>query len=219
MVIADGGQLSGPIKDILDEAAASMGLTIAWQIVPFARSLDDLHNGAPVIVPRVLRTADRETFVRYLGPIAVQHRIVRFAARPDRAVAIRGYEDLKSLKIATLRGTATFPEFDSDGSLDKQLMTDDVARVRLLEARRVDAIISIDQRTLSLAFQAIKFTDWAWAPYEVTMDGGNYYGISRNGPLARRADALDRALQRLVETGRVREIYLAYGLDPNSIAD
>jgi len=219
MVVAADGTLSGPIKDVIEAAARPLGLTIHWQVVPFARSLDALNNGEPVLVPRLRVDPERAGYVRYLGPIVVQRRLVKIAARPAQAATIRNYGDLKPLRIATLRGSATFAQFDEDGSIDKEVMTDDGGRARLLQGGRVDAIVSSDPTTLKQAFEAIGFADWAWAPYQISLDSGNYYGIARNGPLAASAAALDQALQHLVESGEVARIYRGYGLNPDNFVD
>jgi len=219
MVVEPDGQLSGPLKQILETAARSVGLTIRWQVMPFARSLDALRNGEPAIVPRLRPDPLRADYVRYLGPILLQHRLVRIAATAALAGGIRAYEDLKPLRIATLRGSATFERFDDDVSLDRQVMTDDLGRARLLQAGRIDAIISSDPATLSLAFDQIGDQDWAWAPYQVALDVGNYYGIARSGPLAAAADALDQALRQLAQNGEVSRIYRRYGVDPEALVD
>jgi ABC-type amino acid transport substrate-binding protein len=219
MVIADDGGMSGPIKDVIEAACRSVGLTIHWQVVPFARSLEALRNGEPVLVPRLRPEPERTAYIRYLGPLAIQHRLVRIAARPATAATIRTYEDLKPLRVATLRGSATFAAFDEDGSIDKQTMTDDDGRARLLAGGRVDAIISSDPSTLVPAFAEIGFSDWAWAPYQVTIDVGNYYGIAETGPLAGLGDALDKALRHLTESGEVARIYQEYNLDPEAFSE
>ena len=219
MVVGADGSPSGPIKDVIEEAAQSIGLSIHWQVVPFARSLEALRSGEPVLVPRLRPEPERRTYIRYLGPIAVQLRQVRIAARPAIAAAILGYADLRPLRIATLRGSATFDAFDADGSLDKQAMTDDDGRVRLLEGNRVDAIISSDPATLARAFDQIHFADWAWAPYEFSIEVGNYYGIAKAGALASHGDALDAALRQLAERGEVAWIYRRYGLDAEALGE
>ena len=219
MVIAADGALSGPIKDVIEAAVRSIGQTIHWQVVPFARSLDALNNGEPVLVPRLRIDPERADYVRYLGPIVIQRRLVKIAARTAQAVTIRNYGDLKALRIATLRGSSTFARFDDDTSIDRQIMTDDGGRARLLAAGRVDAIVSSDPATLKQAFEAIGFTDWAWAPYQISLESGSYYGIARNGPLAAFGDALNQALQHLVESGDVARIYQAYGLNPDNFVD
>jgi len=77
----EGGKFSGPIKDVIEEAVHTVGLTIVWSDVPFARSLKQLQEGAPILVPRFNRTADREAYSLLLGPIAVQKRRIMFAVR------------------------------------------------------------------------------------------------------------------------------------------
>ncbi|MDM8536003.1 hypothetical protein QUF70_04550 [Desulfobacterales bacterium HSG17] len=68
MVIEDEKK-SGPLKDILEEAAKKLGYKIKWRNAPFPRSLSDLKKGIIDIIPRTVRTDERELFVNYLGPV------------------------------------------------------------------------------------------------------------------------------------------------------
>jgi polar amino acid transport system substrate-binding protein len=219
MVVSDGGEMSGPLKDVIEEAARRCGDTVHWSIVPFARSLVELQNGAPVVVPRLRRTPDRETFAIFLGPISIQHRPVKFAVVKGRGSKLTRYEDLASMTVAILPGSATFSRFDADAGLKKHEAADDESRARMLQAGRVDAIVSSDVHALDTAFARIGFSHWEWADYKVYIQSGNYYGIAKTGPLATRAGVLNAALKAMADSGEVREIYHRYGLDPTKIAE
>ena len=104
----ENGKFSGPIKDVIEQAVATAGLTISWSEVPFARSLKELQDGDRVLVPRFNRTSDREAYSIFLGPIAVQKRQILFAVHKGDEHRIKSYGDLAALSIGTKRGTAYF---------------------------------------------------------------------------------------------------------------
>lgn len=215
-LVVENGTVSGPLRDVLDEAAAKISLTLTWENVPFPRSLQDLQNGRDVIVPRVRRTADREPYVTFLGPIAIQKRQVAFLTQKGKA-PIAKYEDLATLTIGTKRGTAYFDRFDADKTLKKVETADDQALVGMLMAGRFDVIAAVDKPALDAILKAQNVTDVVYAPYHETIDGENLYGIARNSGLAKRADDLNTVLKDMAASGRVRAIYGKYNLNPEQI--
>ena len=72
---------SGPLLNILDEAARKVGFTVQWRIAPFQRSIKELQIGSVDIVPRVILTAERKAFIAYLGPIGYQQKNIVFLVR------------------------------------------------------------------------------------------------------------------------------------------
>lgn len=215
-LVVDNGVISGPLRDILDEAAAKVGLNLTWENVPFPRSLQDLQSGRDVIVPRVRRIQDREPYILFLGPIAVQKREVAFLGLKGKAVVTK-YEDLAALTIGVKRGTTYFERFNTDKALRKIESTDDQTLVSMLLAGRFDVIATVDRASLDSVLKADKVTDAVYSPYAEAIDGENHYAIARNGGLAKRAAELDAIFKNMAATGRVREIYGKYNLNPEQI--
>ncbi|RJF79447.1 amino acid ABC transporter substrate-binding protein [Azospirillum cavernae] len=212
----ESGTISGPLKDVLDEAVAKMGVTLAWENVPFPRSVQDLQSGKDVIVPRVRRTADREPYITFLGPIAVQKRKVYFLA-PNGKASVSKYEDLAGLTVGIKRGTAYFDRFDADKTLKKVESNDDGSLVNMLSAGRFDVIATVDKPALDATLKALNVTNVAYAPYQQAIDGENYYGMAKNSGLAKRAAELDGILKNMAASGRVAAIYGKYNLNPEQI--
>ena len=109
-MIVEGKKMWGPLKDILEEAAKKIEYRIKWRIAPFARSLGDLKKGVSDILPRTVRTEEREVFVNYLGPIGYQQKDILFLVKKGKEDLINRYEDLKGLSIAVKRKTAYFKQ-------------------------------------------------------------------------------------------------------------
>lgn len=213
----EGGKFAGPIKDVIDEAVQTAGLTIVWSDVPFARSLKQLQDGDPVLVPRFNRTADREAYSLLLGPIAVQKRRILFAVRQGDEHRIKSYADLASLTIGVKRGTAYFDDFDKDKALHKAEAVDDQNLLGPLRAEHEDAAIVIDQTAFESAAKEMGWTGYAWADWKLDIEQGNYYAVAKAGPFASKAPALDAALKAMAADGRVKAIYAKYGLDPEHV--
>ncbi|HEV2678396.1 MAG TPA: transporter substrate-binding domain-containing protein [Aliidongia sp.] len=213
----ENGKFSGPIKDVIEEALHTAGMTISWADVPFARSLKQLQDGDPVLVPRYNRTPDREAFSLFLGPIAVQKRQIRFAVRQGDEHRIKSYADLAALSIGVKRGTAYFDQFDKDKSLHREEAVDDQNLLLPLRAGHQDAAIVVDQIPFENAAKAMGWGGYAWADWKVDIEQGNYYAIAKSGPLAPKAAAIDAALKAMAANGRVKEIYAKYGLDPEHV--
>lgn len=213
----ESGKFSGPIKDVIEEAVHTAGLTIAWSDVPFARSLKQLQDGDPVLVPRFNRTPDREAYSLFLGPIAVQKRRIMFAVRQGDEHRIKSYADLAALTIGVKRGTAYFDEFDKDKALHKSEAVDDQNLLLPLRADHQDAVIVIDQTAFESAAKTMDWSGYAWADWKLDIEQGNYYAIAKSGPFASKASTLDAALKAMAADGRIKAIYAKYGLDPEHV--
>lgn len=82
----------------------------------------------------------------------------------------------------------------------------------MLEAKRIDAIIVLDEAAIEQELKNISFTNYKKADYFFPNVIGNYYGMPKNHPLA---DKLAEVLQQMVQNGEVNAIYQKYGLTPN----
>ena len=105
------GRFSGPLIDILEEAARKIGHRIKWRKAPFQRSYTELQLGLVDVVPRVILTEERKAFVAYLGPIGYQRKDIVFLVRKGREGLLKLYDDLHKIRVGTKRDTAYFKQF------------------------------------------------------------------------------------------------------------
>lgn len=208
MIINSDGQFSGPLKDIIEVAAQQLGHTIEWRNVPFPRSLVELQSGSVDIVPRAIRTTEREAFIRFVGPISEQTKNIIFVTKKN-GPAINSYDELKNINIGVKRDTVYFDKFDHDQSLKKTIVNDDFNLARMLDGGRIDAIVVLDLPALEAEFKSIKFSDYNQAAFSYPNKIGNYYGMPKTHP---QADALEKVLLEMVKNGKVAEIYAKFGL-------
>jgi polar amino acid transport system substrate-binding protein len=99
VVDAKTGHFSGPLIDVLDEAAHKIGYSITWRNAPFQRSFKELQLGSVDIVPRVILNEERKAFVAYLGPIGYQQKDIVFLVKKGHQSLINSYEDLKKITV------------------------------------------------------------------------------------------------------------------------
>ena len=212
-MVVEGQRFSGPLKDIIEEAAAKVGYRVNWRLAPFSRSLHGLESGDVDIVPRTIRNAEREAFVNYLGPIAYQQKDIVFLVKKGKAGSIQRYEDLYDFTVGVKRKTAYFPRFDKDPAIRKRVTQgDDYVLARMFIGGRFDTVAILDRTAIESALAGYGFNDYTYAEYRHVQRIGNYYGMSKRSPRAAIYAGLNKVLADMVVSSRVAEIYVNYGL-------
>jgi polar amino acid transport system substrate-binding protein len=213
-MVIESKNRSGPLKDIIEEAAHQLGYKIKWRNTPFPRSLNDLKEGNIDILPKTMRTEQREKFVNYLGPIGYQDKDILFLVKKGQEDRINRYEDLKGLKIAVKRKTAYFKRFNEDTTLNKREHQDDDNMVKMFELGRFDTMIILDQASLEKAMAKHNITNFSYANYKYIQRIGNYYGMSKESPHAEIYHQLNEILLDMAKSGEITKIYRRYGIKP-----
>ncbi len=208
------GRFSGPLIDILEEAARKIGHRIKWRKAPFQRSYKELKLGLVDVVPRVILTEERKAFVAYLGPIGYQRKDIVFLVRKGREGLLKLYDDLYKIRVGTKRDTAYFKQFNEDKDINKILSLDDKNMAKMFAANRFDTMIILDVSAIEEALKDINFSDYSYANYRYVQKIGNYYGMSKKSPRIGLYEKLNAALLGLARSGRVKEIYDNYRVVP-----
>ncbi len=208
------GRFSGPLIDILEEAARKIGHRIKWRKAPFQRNYKELKLGLVDVVPRVILTEERKAFVAYLGPIGYQRKDIVFLVRKGREGLLKLYDDLHKIRVGTKRDTAYFKQFNEDKDINKILSLDDKNMAKMFAANRFDTMIILDVSAIEEALKDINFSDYSYANYRYVQKIGNYYGMSKKSPRIGLYEKLNAALLGLARSGRVKEIYDNYRVVP-----
>ena len=208
------GRFSGPLIDILEEAARKIGHRIKWRKAPFQRSYKELQLGLVDVEPRVILTEERKAFVAYLGPIGYQRKDIVFLVRKGREGLLKLYDDLHKIRVGTKRDTAYFKQFNEDKDINKILSLDDKNMAKMFAANRFDTMIILDVSAIEEALKDINFSDYSYANYRYVQKIGNYYGMSKKSPRIGLYEKLNAALLGLARSGRVKEIYENYRVVP-----
>lgn len=213
MVVGEGEQISGPLKDILEEAVARLGYRVQWRVVPFPHSLHDLENGQVDIVPRVIQSQEREAYVSFLGPLGFQDKDIQFLVHKGQEGRIRSFDDLKSLVVGVKLKTAYFDAFDKDDGIHKETAQDDQSLARMFIGGRFDTVALLDRQSMEGVLAGLGYKDHAFAEYRFQQRIGNYYGMSKKSSHADLFPALNATLQEMAVKGRVGELYKVYGVE------
>jgi len=212
-MVVEGQRLSGPLKDIIEEAAGKVGYKVNWRLAPFSRSLHGLKSGDVDIVPRTIRNEEREAFVDYLGPIAYQQKDIMFLVKKGKENGIQRYEDLLDVTVGVKRKTTYFSRFDKDSAIRKRVTQgDDYVLARMFIGGRFDTVAILDRTAIESALAGYGFRDYAYADYRHVQRIGNYYGMSKRSPHSVRFPELNKALADMAASGRIDAIYVQYGL-------
>jgi polar amino acid transport system substrate-binding protein len=210
-MIVEGEQYSGPLLDILEEAAQKAGYQIKYQVRQFQGSLEYLKRGEIDVLPRTIYTQRRAEVIDYLGPIGYERKEILFLVKQGKEASIQRFEDLKRLTVGVKRGTVYFEEFDQSQEINKVVSHDDENLVRMFAHNRFETMIILDKSAVEFALKKYRISDYAYAHYRHPICIGLYYGITRGHPAK---DALQHALEDLVTSGRVNAIYHKYDLEP-----
>ncbi|WP_108650389.1 substrate-binding periplasmic protein [Dongshaea marina] len=218
MILESKSKSSGPLKTIIEEAVSAIGFKIKWRAAPFPRSLHGLKYGSVDIVPRLIRTREREEFVLYLGPIGCQTKDILFLVKKGQESLINRYEDLYLIKVGVKRATAYFQPFDSDSKIDKDQQKDDANMAGMFMRGRFKTMAVLDKTAIESALSAHEFNDYSYANYRYRQVIGNYYGMSRLSAHAKQYEKLNTVIKQMATSGRVAEIYQSYQAAPPSLA-
>jgi len=209
----EGEIWSGPLIDIIEEAAQRIRYRVKFQVRQFEGSLRYLEYGKIDILPRVICTPARARMMDFLGPIGYEQKEILFLVQPGEEDSIQSFDDLKHLTVGVKQGTVYFEEFDASQEIVKIESHDDENLVRMFAHHRFDTMIILDRNAVEAALKKYQISAYAYAPYKLDLRIGIYYGIRRNHPAKQ---ALQRALDYFVTSGSVNAIYAQYGLIPPS---
>jgi len=208
------GEFSGPLIDILNLAAAEIGLTVKWQQNYFKRSYSRLIRGSVDIVPRVIKKDDRQEYVKYFDPIGYQQKNIVFIVKKGKESQIEKYEDLYKITVGVKKGTAYFKRFDSDARINKKMSVDDKNMSMMFAANRFDAMIILDMPAFEKALKDIGFDNYSLANYNHVQVIANQYAMSKKSPKINMFDKINQAFKNLVNNDKIRECYQKYNIVP-----
>ncbi|MFC3675268.1 substrate-binding periplasmic protein [Ferrovibrio xuzhouensis] len=135
---------SGIYVDIARTAAARAGVRLDFMQVPYARAFAMMQNGEGDLMLGPNRTPEREAYLLYLDPALPAEPKV-FVVRQNGPVIARR-DDLRGLRIATLRGAHYTADFDGDAALVRVPVVDYETALRMLGGGRVETAIMPEMR-------------------------------------------------------------------------
>lgn len=194
-------EFEGAFIEVVRELRQRTGYDISVSLTPFARVDREMESGGhdcTILVPRSEKTVVRGELVSYHDVGIVPHKTISLAE----------YDDLHSLDISLLRGSAITERFDTDSELKKQYDTDYLIALRKLARQRIDAIAGALPTILYLAEknnldqhlgQTLKLT-------EIPL----VFQCSRLSPNLEAMPVINRAIETMRDDGTIDKIKADY---------
>ncbi len=206
----DPNKLVGFEKDLADALAEELHRPIEFKQYEFDQLLNGLIRGDFDFAMNGLEISpERKKLVRFIRPYYVYHQQLTIRANEERFKTLLGCFDLPKCTIATLSGTAAErwlnDRKEKNGGLTVSGWQSPTEAYLQLERDQADAVF-MDAMIAQYYADPAK-TKPAGRP---TLRG--YYGIAFRKDDTELADQVDSALGRLMENGKLRDIYRRYDL-------
>lgn len=209
-ILSPRQEYTGIDMDILQRLATKHDLRLVVKPAPLARCLAMLRSGDADVVSNLMRTADRETFIRYLDVPYQTHTDKVFYLQAGNPRNINRYEELEGLSIGVKRGAKYSPRFDNDPQLYKESAVTSLVNLKKLAIGRLDAVLS----TESEGDYWIKHLNWQGTFKKATLRFDEpravYFGLSRRSKLLNLASAFEADLRQLLQSGELAQIRAQY---------
>ncbi len=212
LMVYCSGEMTGPLYHVIEEAASRLGYRIDWKLASFRETLQSMRDGTVDLAPRVIRTAEREQFIQFIGPVGAQQKNVRFIVPKGQAARLSRLEDLANRHTAFIGGAHYFDAFNDNKQLSKTPLRDDSEMARRLSRNEVDTLIVLDSSSMEIALERIGFADYEYANnvFEQRLD--IYYGLSASSANAGLAEQLNQTISQMAHDGTIDAIYRSFEL-------
>lgn len=196
------GALHGLDIDLLNQLSLRTGLRFEVQRAPWARGLAALQQGKADLMTGLAKTPEREGYIDYLRQ-PYYACAPRFYAAPAQAAALRSYAELAGLSIGYVLESAYFQPFDSDATLRKVAVNNEVQLLEMLVRGRLQVVIGTDCQV------DYELRDKRWngriakAAFEPQAHTDLYISFSRERGLTAEYQKVAEALEQLRREGWV----------------
>ena len=209
-IINPDGSYSGIDVELARLIAQRLNTKLEIKAAPLARCLEMMRRGEADLMTNIIRSADREQYIRYLNvPYQRQSNKV-FYLRADNPLDIRSYEDLYGLEIGIKRGAKYNPRFDLDTALNKRDVTVALRNFKKLSLGRIDAVLSTESEGDYLIQHNRLQGYYKKATLKFNQPLQIYLGLSRQSPFVGRAAEIERILTELINNGELEHLTRRY---------
>ena len=208
----EDGTRHGIDVSLLREIANRLGLELHLHECPWRRCLKTLEDGYIDVLTSFAYTEERAEFAHYIKPPYSQVTPV-FYYNVTNPAPIEEYGDLRNITVGAVVESRYFEPFDSDTTLDKFEAGSEIILLRMLAAKRLDAIVGSDANAdFEIRRNHMEYTI-AKAPYRSGHHNDIHMVLSRKSPLMARSEQIARVMQDLIDEGFVDEIHRQYWPD------
>ncbi|WP_111497882.1 substrate-binding periplasmic protein [Marinobacter bohaiensis] len=203
--IIEDGHIGGFYIDVFNEIGRQLDWEIVYREAPFRRLLKLMEDGQVDVMLGPVRTPERETYMAYVAQAFPAEQRLFFYQQPENRIT--EYGDLAGKTIGMLRGSAHFPRFDRDDTLDKAPATRYRNLMQMLAMDHVDVVIAPELMGLQLIDR--EGLDVHVSPYTVPGKPA-WIAVSRRSPMLQQQQALRTTLDRFRQTPRYHNLLLRY---------
>jgi polar amino acid transport system substrate-binding protein len=202
------GECVGSDVQILDEAAASIGVTLEHHPLPWKRALLDFRAGNLDAVFQLAPTPERVEQWNMVGPLRRTRTV--FVTRADSPLRdIATLDDLQGLVVGTVAGFTYDGGFDDRTDMIREASKDEFTNVRKLLLGRSDVIV-IANPALNFVVEELNARDKLRILPTPLADEDRYIAFHRTPEGDLRARRLQQAIESLHASGRIQEIILSH---------
>jgi polar amino acid transport system substrate-binding protein len=211
-----GEQVHGVHIDLVQAAAARLGISVAFRRYPWKRAIVMLQRGEADAITYMGKTAEREQFGIFVEGNILSYTKNGFFTQKENAGKFNFSGDLQTLRdytIGTIRGRAYYPEFDQTSFLQRDDgAADEEALLRKLTSNRVDlalghvARIKYIAQSLNLADRIVFLEPYAppFANYLVFSKAKHHEALARRFAGAMESVKKSAAFQEMLKKYQVK---------------
>lgn len=210
----DVAEPHGLSMDLLKPAARQLGIRIEIVTCPFPRCLKMAENGEVDIMAGLIRTDEREHYLRFIQP-AMMNFVSSFVfySNHSQAHEINTVQDLKDHSVAVMRDAVYFPEFDQATDINRIPVNSEATALELVHRGRADYAITVERTAAgSFAEAKMQLKDLKRQPYHVNQNIRGYLAFSRKSANFIYAEQLEQVLEKQYRTGMFHLLWQKYHL-------
>ncbi|MFV0423234.1 substrate-binding periplasmic protein [Oleidesulfovibrio sp.] len=205
------GTMSGVDFDLWAELGERLSFEVEFQHTPWNRSLAQMRQGRGDAMSGLARTSEQEKYIYYVEPPYSSCSTV-FYTKKGNGAQIKAYSDLMGKQVGFVLGSAYYPLFDSDGSLNKIGVATEEQLLKMMLAGRVDVMIGTD---CQVDYELIK-QGFSKELEKTAFNPGNrvdlYLGISRFSKMYRAIPTFENVMREMQADGTLQRINDKYFL-------
>lgn len=207
------GRYTGPYIYLIEELAYRLGYTVQWDDENFSRSLQALANAEVDVIPFMVYTDDRASFVAFSTAIAgYTRRVDSFLVRTGQEGLINSLDDLAGLRVGQLSGTAYFTDYMDQINVNRILLGEYSDIARAFVGGEIDTAIVRNRAGLERELARLRFDAYTYANFFDAEDEFFYLGFPLNMPDPQLLADLDQTLLDMEGDGTIAAIYQSFGL-------
>ena len=206
------GRFRGIDVEILDQAAAALGVRLDYAPLPWRRALLAFDINADDGLFQLAPTEERARKWLMVGPI--RNTVIVSVVRADSPLAGRfsGLEDLRGRRVGVVRGFTYFEAFDRAGYFVRESSIDERVSLRKLLLGRIDVAV-MGRANARHVIRSLAMEKELSVLATPLFREGRYIAFHRNATGLDRSLRLQRELVRLHSNGTVATILNRYGED------